>query len=63
MKNVSELRNELSGVFQSLKNGDMEHKVASQLANLAGKMISSAKAPLDYHNAQKKTPKIPFLDK
>lgn len=63
MKNVSELRNELSEVFQSLKNGEMEHKVASQLANVAGKMISSAKAQLDYYNAQKKTPKIPFLDK
>jgi hypothetical protein len=63
MRNVSELRTELSSVFQSLKNGDMEHKVASQLANVAGKMISSAKAQLDYCNAQKKKPNIPFLDK
>ena len=63
MKNVSELRNELSTVFQSLKSGEMEHKVAAQLANVAGKMISSAKAQLDYCRDQKKTPKIPFLDK
>ena len=63
MKNVSELRIELSTVFQSLKSGEMEHKVAAQLANVAGKMISSAKAQLDYCNAQKKKPSIPFLDK
>ena len=63
MKNVSELRTELSDVFQSLKKGDMEYKVAAQLANVAGKMISSAKAQLDYYNAQKKSPSIPFLDK
>jgi len=63
MKNVSELRNELSNVFKDLRNGNIEHKVASQLANVAGKMINSSKAQLEYFRDQKKVPNIPFLDK
>jgi len=63
MKNVTELRVQLSQVFNDLRNGDIKHTDASELANIAGKMINSAKVQLDYHALTKQTPKIPFLDK
>jgi hypothetical protein len=49
MKNVSELRDELSAVYKDLRAGDVDAKVAKELANLAGKMINSAKIQIDYH--------------
>ena len=62
MKNVSELRDHLSEVFDELRAGDIEAKNASELANLAGKMINSAKVQLDYHDMRKdENVKITFL--
>lgn len=49
MKNVSELRDELSAVYADLRSGAVDAKVAKELANLAGKMINSAKIQIDYH--------------
>lgn len=63
MKNVSELRDQLSQVFADLRNGSIKHTDASELANIAGKMINSAKVQLDYYAYTKQTTKIPFLDK
>ena len=61
MKNVKELREHLSTVFTDLQGGSLDHKVAASLANIAGKMISSAKVQLDYHIARKEKRKITFL--
>ncbi len=49
MKNVNELRDQLADTFTALSNGDIEAKTAKELANLAGKMINSAKVQLEYH--------------
>ena len=61
MKTAKDLRDNLSTVFTDLKAGELDHKVASGLANIAGKMISSAKVQLDYHTARKEKKKITFL--
>jgi|TARA_R100001015_G_C4602848_1_gene157824 hypothetical protein len=61
MKNVVELRAELSKVFKDLSNGTVQSKDAMQQANLAGKMINSAKVQLEYHALRKDTPNIRFL--
>ena len=61
MKNVVELREELSRVFKGLSNGTVQSKDASEMANLAGKMINSAKVQLEYHALRKDTPNIKFL--
>ena len=61
MKNVTELRNELSQVFANLKNGSVKHSDAAELANLAGKMINSAKVQLEYYALRKEMPTISFL--
>jgi hypothetical protein len=63
MKNVSELRDQLSQVFADLRGGTIKHTDASELANIAGKMINSAKVQLDYYGHTKNTNNIPFLDK
>jgi len=62
MKNVNELRVQLSSVFQQLKNGEIKPKEAAELANLAGKMISSAKVQVEYYTLRKETPRINFLE-
>jgi hypothetical protein len=61
MRNVVELREELSRVFMGLKEGAVQSKDASEMANLAGKMINSAKAQLEYHSLRKDKPSIKFL--
>jgi len=63
MKDVSALRDQLSQVFEDLRKGTIKHTDASELANIAGKMINSAKVQLDYYAQTKQTKNIPFLDK
>jgi len=57
----SRLRDQLAEVFTSLKNGAIEHKDAAELANLAGKMINSAKVQVEYYALRKEAPDIDFL--
>lgn len=62
MKNVKELRNELAEVIKKLKDGDIKPQQAGALANLAGKMISSTKAQIEYYSLRGEKPNIKFLD-
>ena len=62
MKNVEELRNELSQTFMQLKSGTIKPSEAGELANLAGKMISSAKVQVEYYALRKESPNIEFLN-
>lgn len=61
MKNATDLRAELAVVFESLKGGSINHKDAAELANLAGKMISSAKVQVEYYALRKESPQIDWL--
>ena len=61
MKNAEELRTNLAEVFQQLKAGTIKPNEAAELANLAGKMISSAKVQVEYYALRKESPTIPFL--
>lgn len=61
MKNVNELRDQLALVFAGLQNGTIPHKDAAELANLAGKMINSAKVQVEYYALRKEMPEIEFL--
>lgn len=61
MKNVEELRQHLAGVFSDLKAGTIKPGEAAELANIAGKMISSAKVQVEYYALRKEAPVIPFL--
>jgi len=61
MKNVNELRKNLSGIFEQLQNKSISTSEAAELANLAGKMISSAKVQIEYYALRKESPVINFL--
>lgn len=61
MKTVTALRDELAVVFDDLKSGVIKPKEAGELANVAGKMINSAKVQLEYYALRKETPTIAFL--
>jgi 5-formyltetrahydrofolate cyclo-ligase len=62
VKNVEELRNELAQVFAQLKSGEIKPSEAAELANLAGKMINSAKAQIEYYALRKESPTIGWLE-
>ena len=62
MKNAQEVRDRLSQVFDSLESGEIDAKKASEFANIAGKMINSAKVQIDYYALKKELPAISFLD-
>lgn len=62
MKNAEQLREELATVFNQLKAGEIKPIEAAELANIAGKMISSAKAQIDYYALRKEEPRISFLE-
>lgn len=62
MKTASELRAELAKVFAQLKAGEIKPSEAAELANLAGKMIASAKVQVEYAALRKESPVIAFLN-
>ena len=61
MKNVKELRNELSNVFRNLKEGKIDAKTASAMNNSASKIINTIKVQLDYAGKRKEKPVIDFM--
>lgn len=63
MKNVTDLRNDLLDVYVKTKNGTIDVKVASELANNAGKIIKTAAIELAYNQFTKQSDKrIKFLE-
>ena len=62
MKNAEELRAELSQTFAQLKAGEIKPSEAAELANLAGKMIGSAKVQVEYYALRKEAPRIEWLE-
>ena len=62
MKNCDELRQELALTFERLKAGEIKPGEAAELANIAGKMIGSAKVQVEYYTLRKEAPTIAFLE-
>ena len=62
MKNAEELRDELAQTFAQLKAGAIKPSEAAELANIAGKMIASAKVQVEYFALRKESPRIKFLE-
>ena len=62
MKTISDVRDQLAEIFEDLRNKDIKPNEADSLANIAGKMIASAKVQLDYYALTKTKADIPFLD-
>jgi len=62
MKDINEVREELSKVFADLRSGEIKASTASELNNCAGKIINSLKVELEYFALKKETPEIPFFN-
>lgn len=62
IKNITELRLDLMNVYSALKDGDIGLREAKERANVAGKILSSAKLQLEYNAYTKSDAKIPFLE-
>lgn len=62
MKTIDDLRTSLSELFEGLKSGAADVKVASEMNNTAGKLINTLKVQLDYAALRKEEPNIPFLN-
>jgi|TARA_R110000744_G_scaffold173945_2_gene292685 hypothetical protein len=61
MKNITELREDLSEVFTGLRNGSVDPKVAKEINNAAGKIIHTVKVQLEYASLTKIKPRIPYI--
>ena len=63
MKTVTDLRTDLLDVYEKTKAGTIDVKVASELANNAGKIIKTAALELAYNQFTKQSDKkITFLE-
>jgi hypothetical protein len=62
VKNAEELRAELAQTFAQLKAGEIKPSEAAELANIAGKMIGSAKVQVEYYALRKEPPRIEWLE-
>jgi hypothetical protein len=62
MKTINDVRDQLSIIFNELREGEIKPNEADSLANIAGKMIASAKVQLDYYALTKTRPEIYFLE-
>lgn len=61
IKNIEDLRNELSSVFEKLVNGEIKVDVAKEINATASKIIDTAKIQLANCAMRKETPEIEFL--
>lgn len=60
--NVVELRESLLEVYDKLRDGEMGIREAKEQANVAGKIIQSAKLQVEYNAYMKTQSRIAFLD-
>ena len=61
MKHISELTAELSFLYEGLKNGTVDVKVATEMNNTAGKIINAQRVQLEYADLRKEQPDIEFM--
>ena len=52
----------MAQTFAQLKAGEIKSSEAAELANLAGKMIGSAKVQVEYYALRKEQPRIEWLE-
>ncbi len=62
MNNCKELRDALAEAFDDLKSGKIKPHEAAEFANIAGKMIASAKVQVAYYELTGESPMIAFLE-
>ena len=61
MNHISELTTELSALYEGLKTGAIDVKVATEMNNTAGKIINAQRVQLEYAELRKEQPNIVFM--
>ena len=61
MKNITDLTVQLTDLYNALKDGTIDVKVAAEMNNTAGKIINVQKVQLEYAALRDEAPVIPFL--
>jgi len=61
MKNISDLTTELTSLYQALKLGNIDVKIATEMNNTAGKIINTQRVQLEYAELRKEQPDIEFM--
>ena len=61
METAGMLRKEMKTIQEDLRSGKISVSEAKEHANIAGKMINSAKIQVEYYALLNETPKIDFL--
>jgi hypothetical protein len=62
IKNIIDLRNSLLDVYDKIRSGKIGIREAKENANVAGKIISTAKLQLEYNAYMKTQSPIEFLE-
>jgi hypothetical protein len=62
IKNLNDVRDRLETLYVNLENGRVRAADAKEMANIAGKMISSGKLSLERKVFMKDKSAVPFLD-
>lgn len=62
MKNITELTTQLTKLYQALRDGTIDVKVAAEMNNTAGKIINVQKVQLEYAALRDEAPSIKFLE-
>lgn len=62
MENIKDLRAELLSVLTKVTNGEIEPKVAKEIANISGKVIATATLQLKYNMIPNPRAIIDFLE-
>lgn len=61
MQHISELTTELASLYEGLKTGAVDVKVATEMNNTAGKIINAQRVQLEYAELRKEQPEIDFM--
>jgi hypothetical protein len=62
IENIEDLRNSMLDVYEKIRSAEIGVREAKEYANVAGKIIASAKLQLEYNAYMKTQAKIKFLD-
>jgi hypothetical protein len=60
-QNLTQLRESMSGAYYAAANGDASLERVTVMANIAGKIIKSATAQVEYAQARKEKPDVPYF--
>ena len=61
MKNIATLSQDLSKLYEEIRAGSIDLKMAGELNNTAGKILKAHQVQLAYHALRGEAPEIPFL--